>query len=149
MNCTKEQDAVSISLTSKENRVKALEAQLQEAEIRVEHANKARAKEIEALNVQLKGKEDALFALQTHIDEELKQSTAQNATIRAITDKLANCEGVVVEEPEKKTSIEAGTYKTTAASPSMSDSAYYDGSDFYYQPSELRSYSSFPPRKRI
>lgn len=149
MNCTKDQDALSISLTSKENRVKALESQLQEAEIRVEHATKARAKEIEALNVLLKGKEEAVIALQGHIDEELKQSTVRNETIRVLTEKVANCEGEKGEEQEKRTSADPGTFKTTASSPTTSDSAYYDGSEFYYQPSELRSYSPFPPRKRI
>lgn len=147
MNCTKEQDAVNIALTARENRVKELEAQLKEAEGRVEHANKARAKEIEALNVQLKGKEDALAALQAHIDEGLKQTTAQNSTIRALTDKLANCDGSPAEEPAKKQSTESYTVPTS--SPSLSDSAYYDGSEFYYQPSEIRGYSSFPSRKRI
>jgi len=147
MNCTKEQDVGSIALTARENRVKELEAQLREAEVRVEHANKARAKEIEALNVQLKGKEEALAALQVHIDEGLKQTTAQNTTIRALTDRLANCDGTPVDEPVKKSSTE--TYTVSTSSPSLSDSAYYDGSEFYYQPSETRSYSSFPSRKRM
>ena len=157
-NCTKSLDSTSLAERSRSTRIKDLEIQLQEAEQRVDHANKARTKELDALKSKLKDAESAISSLQTQLDEGLKETAEQSEKVRDLTDKLNDCIGKPSEVQQKKQTqgrdvslLDDSMTESQSPMSAVSEAAYYDDSSDYYmgfQPPEIRSFNLYSSRKR-